>query len=130
MGNWKKEHGESWEVPRFIQWLVSQKVIDDHSWHNDSDPSFGIYDEDGSNGVVLWVAHPMESRREGSTKRFAVQTVKDGEPQYNGQKETDSLEVAVQELFDRIAKASWFGSEMSEGLDGMDLYREYEKTLR
>lgn len=130
MGNWKQEHGPSWEVPGFIQWLVSKKIIEDHSWHNDSDPQFGIYDENGENGLVLWVAHPMESRREGSTKRFAVQSIKDGEPQYGKDLNTDSLEKAIAEFFDRLEWLSWYGSDTSEILDWLELYKEYADSIR
>lgn len=73
MPNWISEHGRNFEVPHFIDYLVNQKVIEDLSWHNDEAPAFGLSDPNSDRRVLLWVGHPMRSRRYDEGDRFAVQ---------------------------------------------------------
>ena len=60
MPNWVWEFDATYDVPDAI---TQMEGIEDHSWHNDTSPSFGLYDDRGT-FLRLWVEHPDPYRRE------------------------------------------------------------------
>lgn len=102
MRTWQTEFGEWYDVPKFIDFLVAKDVIEDHSWHNDAYPSFGIFDEDGEYGVRMFVGHPLKDFREDpNDKRFMVIAGPSGEEPDHFDP-FDDLQLAVEKLFERI----------------------------
>lgn len=98
---WRREHGEQYEVPGLIQYLVRRRVLEDSSWHNDVAPSFRLVDPANEEyGITLWVDHPVKSMRETGGKRFVVV---EGEliSEREFELETDDLEEALETFFDR-----------------------------
>ena len=67
---WLTEFGPDYDIPDEVLMLEG---IEDHSWHNDTSPSFGIYDGLGT-FLRIWVEHPDPARREYGTEapRFGV----------------------------------------------------------
>ncbi len=116
---WEVEHGKDYDVPSVIDRLVSKKILEDHSWHNDMAPSFMIMDPKNEDyGLRIWVDHPLQSMREvPGTKRFMLQ---EGEfsSEVDFELETDDLEELLIQLFSRasserysaaaIRKQKWF----------------------
>ena len=102
MADWTAEFSTDYEIPKFIQFLVSKKILEDSSWHNDAMPSFGVFSGAGENSVQLWVDHPFMSRREMGMKRFAVTTTKGGDQEEAGFA-TDDLDEALEHLFQKLA---------------------------
>ncbi len=101
---WEAEHGKSYDVPAIIDRLVSKKILEDHSWHNDTAPSFMILDPKNEDyGLRIWVDHPLKSMRESSWNgRFALQEgVFSSESDFDF--ETDDLEELLLKLFERVS---------------------------
>ena len=111
--HWKAEFGSAYRIPATLDILASKGVIEDMSWHNDVNPSFGKitcrkYE------VRLWIEHPDPRQRNEGAKRYAV-SVGDSEagpdsPEPTGRErngiETDSFSRALRLLFEKIKKYS------------------------
>jgi hypothetical protein len=102
-GNWRKEFGEDFDIPKEIE---SQLV--DISWHNDVSPSFCDKSQKNSDGgflVRLWVDHPIPEQRESNGSRFCVDT-----NSYQGESEllyqTEHLDEALRVLAEQVNKAN------------------------
>lgn len=101
---WIQEHGPDYEVPGLIDFMVSEGVIEDISWHNDAAPSFVVEDpKREERGVCLWVGHPVLSQREMGGKRYIVQEG-DLAGESDWEMETDDLEEALTAFLRRAEK--------------------------
>lgn len=98
MPHWESVHGIRYEVPGFVQFLAKKRILEDASWKNDAAPAFGVYDEKTDRKVILWVDHPILSRRESGSERFQVQA--DDEVYLS----TNELETALETLFHELGK--------------------------
>lgn len=98
MPHWESVFGRHFEVPGFVQFLVSKKVLEDTSYGNDEAPSFGVFDPITEHRVILWVNHPLRSRRHDFGDRFMVQE--------NDQIDfsSDDLEAALEDLFKKLSR--------------------------
>jgi hypothetical protein len=104
--SWKTEHGEDFEVPGIIDFMVKKEILEDASWHNDTMPRFEVRDpKDEESGVFLWVDHPIGSERETGRegKRYMIQA---GEfsSDMEFELETDDLEEALTAVLRLSAK--------------------------
>lgn len=95
---WESEQGLVYEVPKFVLFLVKKGILQDSSWHNNTAPSFGVYDEKTDKSVVLWTDHPIKDRRENMGARFMVQVGDEMEA------EVDDLQTALERLFKELQK--------------------------
>lgn len=104
MADWTTEFSRDFEIPGFISFLVSKKVLEDTSWHNDTMPSFSVFNYGGDNGVQLWVDHPFATRREmPEMERFGVTTTRNADQEGPGFM-TDDLDMALERLFQELGK--------------------------
>lgn len=71
---WRREFPPEYEVPKEIEDLVRQGVIEDTSWALDSSPSFSARLVKG--WIRLWVEHPDILYRTGSQYRYSVEVTK------------------------------------------------------
>ncbi len=100
---WKKEHGEDFEVPAIIEFLVDRGFLVDRSWHNDACPNFAKVDTSEAKEVCFLVDHPIKSRREVQEgPRFWVGTGKPSDD-FDRYCEADDLETALRALFSYLA---------------------------
>jgi hypothetical protein len=98
---WIDEFGEEYDIPNEILHIEG---IEDHSWHNDTCPSFGLYDSLGT-FLRIWVEHPDPDQREfASGSRFGVMFSDDddhdrcnGEMLYDGDDVDDAVRVFMTE---------------------------------
>lgn len=98
MGNWKREFGKDYEVPAFIEHLVSIGLMEDHSeWKISPSPAFGIIDKDFDMELLLWVDHPFESMRDGSAKRLGITWGTYDKPE--AFEKFDELQIALEKFF-------------------------------
>ena len=83
---WQIEHGSEFMVPKEIDQLVDEEILDDVSWKNDTCPRFRIIssiitkvleteqaDEYEYTYIQLFVDHPDAVQRELEGKRFLSQ---------------------------------------------------------
>lgn len=119
----ESEFGPHYEIPGFISFLVKNRYLNDMSWHNDANPSFGV------DGIVkgtrnrpegyetsetrVFVAHPIASWREGNGKRFIVAHSTSGGDWEDWQ--FDELEEMMEKLFEQII-AHWDDYESIPGV--------------
>lgn len=98
MPHWESVFGYQFEVPKFVQFLVQKKILQDISYGNDTSPSFGVWSPISDRRVVFWVDHPIKSKRENLGERFHVQV--DQEIHFS----SDDLEEALENLFLELGK--------------------------
>ena len=71
MSVWREEFPGGYQVPREIELMVKQGLVEDTSWKGDASPSFGAWLRD-NRLLRLWVEHPNYARREGSAFRYTL----------------------------------------------------------
>jgi hypothetical protein len=111
---WKAEFGESWDVPRFIDFIAGKGLVKDLSWKNDMSPLFGLFDEKTNYLVGLWVGHPFLRMREDGGKRFIVTAGESGTTP-DRSADFDEMEEALLGLFRELVAAKLAGDpEMAD----------------
>lgn len=98
MPHWESVFGHDYEVPGIVRYLVQKKILQDTSYGNDESPSFGIWDPTSDKRVVLWVDHPIGSKRQTPGERFHVQ---EGDKIFFS---TEDLEAALVELYHALGR--------------------------
>lgn len=95
---YEAEFGRGWDVPGFIEFLVSKEILDDLSWKNDVAPFFGKQDEKTGQRFGIWIDHPIESVREIGGPRFSVVLGESGTSMDHDESYVE-LEEALEDLF-------------------------------
>jgi len=92
---WINEFDESYAMPPEIQELITEKLAEDVSWHNDVCPSVGVFQWNGEDLLRLFFEHPDPARREvPGHGRFGLSWW-DGEGRFINSMETDDVHEVV-----------------------------------
>jgi hypothetical protein len=71
---WRHEFPPEYDVPKKVEDLVAQDILEDTSWGMDASPSFSARLVKG--WIRLWVEHPDVLYRLGSRYRYSVEVTK------------------------------------------------------